>query len=121
MFMDHHVVRSDIKLPTGDSLVRAHFLRQGKKGKLTLSINGKECGSIPIPYLLSMISSTGLDIGKDSLSPVTNDYEGPFEFSGTIKRVVVDLPKYTGPSIKKRRAERLKNAEAKYRTEMSKQ
>jgi arylsulfatase len=121
MFTDHQVVRSDIKVPTGDSTVRAHFVRQGKKGTLTLSINGKECGSIPIPYLLQFLSSTGMDIGKDSLSPVTSDYKGPFVFSGTIKRVVVDLPKYTGPSRKKRRVERLKNAEAKFRTEISKQ
>jgi len=121
MFMDHYVVRSDIKVPTGESTVRAHFLRQGKKGTLTLYINGISCGSIPIPYLLSTLSSTGMDIGRDSLSPVTNDYEGPFEFSGTIKRVIVDLPKYTGPSRKKRRAERLKNAQVNLRAEMFKQ
>jgi arylsulfatase len=121
MFMDHHVVRSDIKVPIGESTVRAHFLRQGKRGTLTLFINGKECGSIPIPYLLQALSSTGMDIGRDSLSPVSNDYEGPFEFSGTIKRVIVDLPKYTGPSRKKRRAERLKNAQVNHRAEMFKQ
>jgi len=118
MFMDHHVVHSDMKVPTGDSIVRAHFLRQGNKGTLTLYINSKECGSIPIPYLLGTISSTGMDIGRDGLSPVTNDYEGPFEFSGTIKRVIVDLPKYKGSSSKN---EERKNAEAKFRTEMSKQ
>jgi arylsulfatase len=121
MFMDHHIVRSNIKVPTGESTVRAHFVRKGKRGTITLYINGEECGSIPIPYLLSFLSSTGMDIGRDSLSPVSNDYEGSFEFSGTIKRVIVDLPKYTGPSRKKRRAEKFKNAEAKFRTEMSKQ
>jgi arylsulfatase len=121
MFMDHHVVRSNKKVPTGESTVRAHFIRKGKRGTLTLFINGEECDSIPIPYLLRMLSSTGMDIGRDSLSPVCIDYEGQFEFSGTIKRVIVDLPKYTGPSWKKRRAERLKNAEAKLRTEMFKQ
>jgi len=121
MFMDHHVVRSDKKVPIGESTVRAHFVRQGKRGTLNLCINGEECGSIPIPYLLGILSSTGMDIGRDSLSPVSNDYEGSFEFSGTIKRVIVDLPKYTGPSRKKRRAEKLKKAEANFRTEMFKQ
>ncbi|HDZ17851.1 hypothetical protein LCGC14_1238260 [marine sediment metagenome] len=121
MFMDHQVVRSDITVPTGESTVRAHFIRQGKKGTLTLSINGKECGSIPIPYLLSILSSTGMDIGKDRLSPVTDDYEGPFEFSGKIHRVVVDLPTYTGPSRKKRRAEKRVDNEIRFRAEMSKQ
>ncbi len=132
MFMDHQVVRSDITVPTGKSTVRAHFQRHKRKGTLTLSINGKECGSIPIPYLLYIISSTGMDIGQDSLSPVTNDYEGPFKFSGIIHRVVIDLIKYTGrrtrhdrlggmTSRKKESADKLKEAEANHRTEMYKQ
>jgi arylsulfatase len=115
------VVRPNITVPIGESTVRAHFLRIRKKGTLTLSINGKECGSIPIPYLLRILSSTGMDIGQDSLSPVTNDYKGPFKFSGVIHRVVIDLPKYTKPSKKKRKIEKLKDAEANYRAEMFKQ
>jgi hypothetical protein len=62
-----------------------------------------------------------MDIGKDSLSPVTNDYEGPFEFTGKIHRVVVDMPKYAGPSRKKRRAEKRVDDEIRFRAEMSKQ
>ena len=130
--MDHQVVRSEIAVPTGKSTVRAHFERSKKNGTLTLSINGKECGSIPIPYLLFIISSTGMDIGQDSLSPVTDDYEGPFKFPGIIHRVVIDMPKYTGrrtrhdrlggmSSGKKMKAEERKEAEANHRTEMYKQ
>jgi arylsulfatase len=114
---DHHVVRSDIMVPTGKSTVRAHFSRKGKKGTLTLSINGEECGSILIPYVLLALSTTGMDIGQDRLSPVTNDYEGPFKFSGVIHRVVIDLLNNTPRKI----AEDLKEAEVKYRAEMSKQ
>jgi hypothetical protein len=129
LFMDHQVVRSDITVPTGKSTVRAHFDRKKRNGTLTLSINGKECASIPIPYLLYIISSTGMDIGRDSLSPVTNDYEGPFKFSGIIHRVVIDLPKYTGRRTRRDRLggmssdkkEKAKEAEAKHRTEMYKQ
>ena len=132
MFMDHHVVRSNITVPTGESTVRVYFVRERKKGTITLSINRKECGSIPIPYLLNILSSTGMDIGKDSLSPVTDDYEGPFEFSGIIHRVVVDLPKYVGrrktrdnsggiTPKKKRSDEEHKKAEGNYRAEMFKQ
>ncbi len=129
LFMDHQVVRSDIPVPTGKSTVRAHFERQKRKGTLTISINGKECGSVPIPYLLYIISSTGTDIGRDSLSPVTNDYKGPFEFTGKIYRVVIDLPKYTGRrtrhdrlgGMSARKKEEKKEAEANHRTEMYKQ
>ncbi|MFX1293106.1 MAG: arylsulfatase [Promethearchaeota archaeon] len=119
MLMDHHIVRSDITVPTGKSTVRAHFRRKGKRGTLILSINGKECGSILLPYFLFVLSSTGMDIGQDSLSPVTKDYEAPFKFSGVIHRVVIDLPKYT--SRRKGRAEKLKEAEANHRVEMSRQ
>ena len=34
-----------------------------------------------------MLGSTGLDIGRDALSPVVDDYEPPFPFTGTIDRV----------------------------------
>lgn len=132
MFMEHHVVRSDITVPTGESTVRAHFVRKKRKGTLTLSINGKECGSIPIPYILYIFSSTGMDIGQDNLSPITNDYEGPFKFSGVIHRIIIDVPEYKGPytsldifagraSEEKLKGDRRKRAEAYYRAEMSKQ
>ena len=31
------------------------------------------------------------DIGCDMVSPVSNQYESPFAFTGTIKRVLVDI------------------------------
>ncbi len=42
----------DISISTGKCTVRAHFLRKGKRATITLSIDGKECGSIPIPFIL---------------------------------------------------------------------
>jgi arylsulfatase len=119
MIMDHHVVRSDTTVPTGKSTVRVYFRKKGKRGTLTLSINEKECGSITIPYILFVLSFYGMDIGQDSLSPVTKEYEAPFKFSGVIHRVVIDLPKYR--SRRKEKAEKLKEAEANHRIEMSKQ
>jgi hypothetical protein len=46
-------------------------------------------------FIFFVLSSTGMDIGQDGLSPVTNDYEGPFKFSGKIHHVVVDIPNHT--------------------------
>ena len=65
------------------------------------------------------LASSGLDIGQDSLSPVTNDYEAPFKFTGVIRRVIIDLPKFK--SLRKGKAEKLKEAEANHRVEMYKQ
>ncbi|MGE4607597.1 MAG: hypothetical protein AAEJ52_12725, partial [Myxococcota bacterium] len=50
-----------------------------------------EVGAGVVPRILRMISSTGLDIGRDGLSGVTDDYQAPFEFTGSIARVVFEL------------------------------
>jgi len=116
---DHNVVRSDITVPTGKSTVRAHFRKKGKRGTLSLSINGKECGSIAISSVPLIMSTYGMDIGQDSSSPVTKDYEAPFKFSGVIHRVVIDLPNYN--PRRKGKAEKRKQAEVNHQIEMSKQ
>ena len=38
-----------------------------------------------------MLGSTGLDIGRDGLSPVVDDYASPFPFTGTIEKVVFKI------------------------------
>ena len=47
--------------------------------------------SIEIPKLVRMLGSTGLDIGRDALSPVVDDYEPPFPFTGTIDRITFPI------------------------------
>jgi len=37
----------------------------------------------------------GFDIGRDTCSPVSDIYESPFVFTGTIIRVVVDISEAT--------------------------
>jgi hypothetical protein len=56
-----------------------------------------------------------MSIGRDSLSPITDDYEAPFPFKGKIRRVEIDLQPFRSP------AEEQKDAEARHRTEMAKQ
>lgn len=115
IFTDHHVVRSDIKVPDGNSKLVVRFLRNGRQGTVTLNINGTDCGTMEVPFVLRMISSTGMDIGRDSLSPVTGDYQAPFPFSGVIRKVEVELPKYR-PA-----AEENEEAGVRQRAEMSRQ
>jgi len=115
IFTEHHAVRSSRIVPTGKCTLGVRFVRDGRTGTVILSIDGEECGSISVPYVLRMISSTGLDIGKDGLSPVTEDYKAPFKFTGTIKRVDVELPRYRPPSQER------EDENVPFRTEMSKQ
>jgi hypothetical protein len=37
-----------------------------------------------------MLGSTGTDFGCDRLSTVVDDYQGPFEFTGELKRVTFE-------------------------------
>ncbi len=115
IFTEHHVVHSDRIVPIGKCTFGVRFVRDGRTGTIILSINGEECGSISVPYVLRMISSTGLDIGKDGLSPVTEDYKAPFKFTGTIKRVDVELPRYRSPSQER------EDENVRFLAEMSKQ
>jgi arylsulfatase len=115
IFTNHHVLRSDAKIPEEVRKLGVRFQRKGAKGTVTLSIDGNDCGNMEVPFVLRMISSTGMDIGRDGLSPVTDDYKGSFAFNGIIRRLVVDLPKYRPPGEAK------EDAAIKERTEMSRQ
>jgi arylsulfatase A-like enzyme len=115
IFTDHCVLRSEEKVPSGASKLGARFERDGKKGAIILSIDGRDCGSMEVPFVLRMISSTGMDIGRDGLSPVSDDYQAPFPFSGVIRRLLVDLPEFRIPSEEK------VDAAVKQRVEMARQ
>jgi arylsulfatase len=114
-FTEHHTVRSTIPIPTGECSIGVHFIREGSKGTISLKIGDKECGTIQVPRIMRMISSTGFDIGRNNLSPITDDYKTPFEFQGKIKKVNIKLPRY------RKLSEVREEAEIKFQAEMSKQ
>lgn len=84
-------------LPAGRTTLVVDFAYDGggmgKGGKITLSANGKPVAegrmerTIPIQFSLG----EGLDVGKDIGSQVDFTYKLPFEFTGTIEKVTVDL------------------------------
>ena len=85
----HYRATGDIALTAGQHTIEARFNREGSIGKLTLARgrtrgrsggqSGRSCGCS---------GSTGVDIGRDGLSPVVDDYTAPFEFTGELKRIV---------------------------------
>lgn len=58
---------------------------------MTISADGKDLTSIEIPKIVRMLGSTGLDVGRDALSPVVDDYESPFPFTGSIERITFQV------------------------------
>jgi len=110
-FTEHHIVHSDRNLPTGDIKVGVRFIRDDRKGHIILYIEDKECGTITVPQIMGMISSIGIDIGKDVLSAVSPEYDVPFKFPGIIRKIHVDVPKYRPPAKKREDEEIQKRVE----------
>ena len=76
--------RGPIELGAGRHELAARFDRSDKGGRLTVCCDSVEVGSVHVPRIVRMLGSTGLDVGRDALSPVTDDYDAPFPFTGTI-------------------------------------
>ena len=95
-------IESKEPLPEGEAEIRFQFqpsgepeLAQGKgvPGKASLFVNGKQVGEGEIPVTMPLLLSLGegLTCGRDECSPVSELYQPPFEFTGTIHDVAVDV------------------------------
>ena len=94
-------VVSNKAVPTGASTLSAIFTKEGENpphvanGTLAIYINDEKVGEMKMmtqPGKFS-IAGEGLNVGRDGGEPVTGDYPGeyPWPFTGTVKRVVVDV------------------------------
>ena len=72
----------------------------GGPGVVTFSINGQDAGQMEIPDIRGIGVRGGADVGADNYSPVSDSYQAPFEFSGTIHVVDVKID----PKVKLPRA-----------------
>ena len=99
-FHTHSQVRSTRPLPEGPCVAGVRVERAGRSGTATLVIDGADCGSVDIPEMAVMVSSTGMDIGR-SIAPVCHDYAPPFDFEGELRRVTVEVAASRAPEAKK--------------------
>ena len=88
-FGTHTSVVSD-ELPAGDLTLGVEFdrVRRGP-ARVRLWAGDDLVGEGVVPRLSVMISSIGMDIGRNP-SGICDDYEPPFEFEGEIHRVEID-------------------------------
>jgi arylsulfatase A-like enzyme len=118
---DHYKVESTAPIPSGHHFLSFEFKPTGKadvaKGKGTpgtvrLLVDGKEVGKgdLPVTIPISLGLGAGAAVGADPGSPTTPEYKPPYRFTGTIKRVQVDL---SGESIE--------DKAAKFRATMARQ
>jgi arylsulfatase len=113
-FGDHHLVESTVPVPVGRSVVGVKFRRSGKSGAATLVVDGEECGTVDIPFVMTMISSVGPSIGYDHGSPVSERYSGHYPFEGVLARLDVTL-------VRQASGDKVAAAEAEERAAMARQ
>jgi arylsulfatase A-like enzyme len=81
-------------IPTGRVKLRFDFVFEGGKpangGTGILYINDQKAGETKIPRS-SFRGSEGLTVGKDIQTAVTDKYKVPFEFTGKLYNVTIDL------------------------------
>jgi arylsulfatase A-like enzyme len=98
--LQEQIVESDGPIPTGHHVFSASFEREGEamptEGTLTLYIGDEKVGEGRIktqPGNFSL-AGEGLNVGKDSGEPVTDDFPGssPWGFiGGTVVKAVIDV------------------------------
>ena len=86
----------------------------GKGGTATLSVDGNKVDSTEFPRTIAFRMSLDetLDIGEDTGTPVSEDYEVPFEFSGEIEKVTIQITDHelTEDQLQEYRQQQVKSA-----------
>ncbi|HOD50106.1 MAG TPA: arylsulfatase [Candidatus Hydrogenedentes bacterium] len=93
----HYRIAAEAPLTPGEHTVAFDFQHDGggigKGGTGTIAVDGKQAaqGRIDrtVPVRLSFDET--LDVGEDTGTPVSGDYDVPFKFTGQIRKVVVNL------------------------------
>jgi arylsulfatase A-like enzyme len=91
IFMEHHVLESTEEVPDGRSVLGARFRRSRRDADVTLTIDGRDTGSLHLPFVMRIFSTIAMGIGRDHGSPVSKRYVDDFAFEGTIERVDIQL------------------------------
>ncbi len=100
--LDYFYVKAKDLLPSGK-----HFLSmqsetigkpdvahgKGAPAKITLLVDGKAIATGKLPYTIPLRAGQGgaMVVGVDPGSPVNPEYRPPFKFTGSLKRVIVDV------------------------------
>jgi arylsulfatase A-like enzyme len=99
-----HRIQSEEELPTGPCTLGFSFEKTGPGmlgvgGIARLYINGEPAGEGEIPRTIPFFAGLAerLQVGRQDGSTTSDDYEAPFAFTGTIRRVIVDVTGHEPP------------------------
>jgi arylsulfatase len=116
--VERYMVAGKDKLSPGKHVVAVDFNYDGdgvgKGGQATLTVDGKEVASQKLPQTIAFRMSLDetLDIGEDTGTPVSEDYQVPFHFMGDLKKVTINIAeqKLTEKQLRQYRQGLLKSA-----------
>jgi hypothetical protein len=96
--LQHFKIEADATIPPGTHQVRMEFAYDGggpgKGGTVNLYLDGDLVGEGRVEATVPLIFSADetADVGRDTASPVSDDYEGESSvFTGTVNWVQIDL------------------------------
>jgi arylsulfatase len=93
--MEEHAVRSEAPLAPGAHLLEMQFTKTAEhEGTVALVVDGTVVGRGAVPRFTTTrfsITGAGLTCGRGNGLAVTDDYRGTFPWTGTLRRVVVDV------------------------------
>ena len=86
-----YLAAGPLALTAGRHELTARFDRHDAGGDLTVGCDGEDVGTVTVTRIVRMLGSTGLDVGRDALSPVSDAYPAPFPFTGRIHRLTFHI------------------------------
>lgn len=95
--IDNYNIRASKPLPSGKATVRFEFAYDGGKpgsgGVGSILVNGKKMaeGRINHTQANAFSADDGADVGLDEGMPVSEEYQVPAKFTGTIDKVTIDV------------------------------
>ncbi|MCB0990686.1 MAG: arylsulfatase [Acidimicrobiales bacterium] len=96
-FTHHAVIRSDEEVPVGDVVLGVELERVSRgPARVRLYADDRVIGEGVVPELSVMISSIGMDLGRNPTG-VSDDYEAPFVFEGSLHKVEVSTKRALRP------------------------
>jgi arylsulfatase len=93
--LEEHRIRADVPLAPGARVLELRFTRTAEhRGDVALLVDGTVVARGEVPRFTTTrfsLTGAGLTCGRGNGLAVTDDYRGPFPFTGRIRRVVVEV------------------------------
>ena len=92
--LERYTISANETLPASAATLRLEFTATERgKGVAALFVNGKKVGEGPIARTVPVTFglAEGITAGRDPATPVTESYQTPYAFTGTLKKVVLAL------------------------------